>query len=132
MIKQLNIFIILLLGVSFTSYAQETDQIYSIVGTWKAEEDENSRWIFQNNGVLITDYLGVSDVLDKYDYNMSSDPPACGKGPVLVKSSRFNYLKLIDHEDNEVSCYYIMGLTDEYLTLKHTVNGYLAIFKKAN
>ena len=123
--------IVLLLFLSlFTincSVYKPKEEIEIIVGTWINEESPELKMIFKNNG-RCEDYInGV--LSDTYLYAISKTSPQCGQ--VVPTGELYSYLKLVNTKDsNEVYCYEILSLNDEYLQIRWVERGCHVSYKR--
>ena len=123
----------LLYGVSSDSLAQikgiqPSDEVL-IQAKWQSELDAKSFWEFKSDGKLYASYEGYIDI-DVYSYSITNTPPICPDAK-LSNEENLKYLKLIDQEDGDISCFYIYGLNNERLTVMDAVTGHIFPMIKA-
>ena len=120
-----SISIILLFGLSPNIYGQVkgADDNTLIQGKWKDEKDEKSIWEFRSDGKLYSTYEGFDEV-DVYTYNITSTPPICPDAK-LSNEQNIKYLKLVDQQDGDISCFYIYSLNENRLTVMDAVTGHI-------
>ncbi|MDO6389918.1 hypothetical protein Q4E40_07250 [Pontibacter sp. BT731] len=112
------------LGSDRNSIVQDS---IKILGTWLSEEDKNWKLVFTSDGKCIQHY--GDEVISTENYSISNTSPQCGLEFTVDANSTF--LQLINVGDESTICYYITGLSDEYLTLSVVGRGgVLAFFKK--
>ncbi len=99
----------------------------TIQGTWIAEKDAKSKWVFTGDGNCKRYYNG--ELLNTYAYSMNNTSPQCGK--TVPVNSNTQYLKLtkIGKVDTEY-CFEINGITTEKLSLRQVGRGGLLLFDK--
>ncbi|MFT6872177.1 MAG: hypothetical protein ACJAVN_001183 [Roseivirga sp.] len=99
----------------------------TILGTWIAEKDAKSKWVFTSDGNCKKYYNG--ELLNTYAYSMNNTSPQCGE--TVPVNSNTQYLKLtkIGKVDTEY-CYEINGITTEKLSLRQIGGGGLLLFNK--
>ncbi|HLP06177.1 MAG TPA: hypothetical protein VK152_12180, partial [Paludibacter sp.] len=91
----------------------------SIVGTWKFEEDSNSEMKFLSNNMCYRYYSGVLNETDSWA--ISNTSPQCGVTvPVDATAS---YLQLKDLKYNDVDCFLINGIRDEFMSISPVDGG---------
>jgi len=104
-------------------YAQEFDPgevEEQLVGTWVAEADPKSRWVFTEDGMLKQYVESELDQTVSYEVNAQCEDPFYG--PLEASSHQVAMLELT-RSDGEVSCKYITQWVEddperpEYFTL---------------
>ena len=119
-----------LLVLSFFSFFHagycQPKPVVSEIGEWKLTDDHNSRWEFKIDGKLLLQYEG-RDIDFSFSYNVSASKPVC-PGMEIGEQTNVTYLKRVNDLDGDIRCYYIMGLTEERLTLIDASNGRLSTF----
>ncbi|WP_139135285.1 hypothetical protein [Roseivirga sp. 4D4] len=104
-----------------------THQNESLEGTWMAEKDSKSKWVFTNDGKCKRYY--DNELLNTYVYSLSNTSPQCDK--TVPVNSKTQYLKLVKvgKVDSEY-CYEVNGITAEKLSLRQIGTGSLLLFDK--
>jgi len=104
-----------------------TYQNESLEGTWIAESDSKSKWVFTNDGKCKRYY--DNELLNTYVYSLSNKSPQCDK--TVPINSKTQYLKLVKvgKVDSEY-CYEVNGITSEKLSLRQMGRGGLLLFDK--
>ena len=117
----------LILISGFGSPITVDSQNQTILGTWIAEKDAKSKWVFTSDGNCKKYYNG--ELLNTYAYSMNNTSPQCGE--TVPVNSNTQYLKLtkIGKVDTEY-CYEINGITTEKLSLRQIGRGGLLLFDK--
>ncbi len=85
-----------------------------IIGTWISEEDTSWKIVFNSQGICYWYY--DNELTETFSYSISTTSPQCGYNVRSNVGEDF-YLKLIDQEDSTQSCYEILGVNDENLSL---------------
>ena len=114
---KLSIFILLVLIAVFiiTSFINtKTSEKDLIIGTWISEDDPNWTIEFTTDGNSQWNY--ISENPDNFTYNITTSSPQCGY-EVQVAGSQFSYLTLTDSSDGDITCYEILGVDNESLSL---------------
>ena len=104
--------------------------VVSEIGEWKCEKDLDSRWEFTRNGKLYTTYIGT-DSFDSYTYEILSTKPICPDVQLAVEPN-IKYLKIIDDEDGQISCFYIYALNDNRFTVMDALSGHILPFLRVD
>lgn len=120
------IFLLVLLS-SYMPVVTVDSQNQTIQGTWIAEKDAKSKWVFTSDGNCKKYYNG--ELQNTYAYSMNNTSPQCGE--TVPVNSNTQYLKLtkIGKVDTEY-CYEINGITTEKLSLRQVGRGGLLLFNK--
>lgn len=119
-----SILYILIIFTSGTLFAQEKSYFQNIVGTWGDPEQPNVKWVFDasNNCKWYKD----GNILATFTYVLSDVSPECN---ITVSSPTYKALRLIENtstsqflyndsaDPTENYCYYVNGITNEYLSL---------------
>lgn len=113
--------------LSMTTPFNDNQDNVAILGTWKLEEDHNSKWEFTRDGKMTSTYVGERGS-DSYSWSISHKTPQCGVDVTLEEG--INFIELIDNDDNSKSCYHIDGLNSSRLTLMNVKTGHLLRFLK--
>ncbi len=99
----------------------------SIVGTWIAEKDSKSKWVFTSDLKCKRYYDSV--LLSTYTYSISNTSPQCGE--TVPVEQHTSYLKLTKEGPvNSKRCYEINGITAEKLSLRVVDRGGLLLFDR--
>ncbi len=96
-----------------------------LIGAWVSEDDANWTIEFTTDGKCYWHY--TNDDTDTHDFSVSTSSPQCGYD-VRTNVTEDFYLRLIDQSDASESCYEILGVNEDSLslsTISLTVKNYL-------
>lgn len=117
----------LILISSFGSPITVDSQNQTILGTWIAEKDAKSKWVFTSDGNCKKYYNG--ELLNTYAYSMNNTSPQCAETVPVNGNTQYLKLTKIGKVDTEY-CYEINGITTEKLSLRQIGRGGLLLFNK--
>ncbi len=118
-------FIMIVFVLSFSCKAQQLQQnnyVSDIVGVWTDEEDNNYRLEFLTNGIC-KEYEGA-EVISSYNYSIEYNSCEEFSAPNVI------YLKWVDNENLETTCFEILNITDDTLSLMIIEKGKRLFFNK--
>jgi hypothetical protein len=82
--------------------------------TWINEDDSLWKVVFNENGLCYWYYN--NQITETFTYLISVTNPQCGYNVVINTGEDF-YLQLVDPEDATITCYEILGVDNESLSL---------------
>lgn len=123
---KLKLLILASLIIGYFLFSSFDDPSEEIIGTWILEDDQNSKWVFTQNGTCYWYYNSVLE--DSFSYSISQLPIQCGH-QVKTGGEDDYYLKLVD-QDNEEYCYEILGVSDTSLSLNFLGLADIKVFNK--
>jgi len=130
-LEQVKILIVgfILTGIFSFTILQLKQEDELIIGTWVSEDSLENRLVFSSDGTM-NEYINVTELFETYNYSISSTSPQC-RMEVNIGPT-FSYLKIININDSDdMYCYEILSLNDEYLQIRILGTGNSLLYKKS-
>ncbi len=98
----------------------------SIIGVWIAEDDNNSKLIFLDNGKCEEYYENKLE--SEYNFSISNNSTQCNES--VHTDGNTSYLRMVDVNNNDEYCYEINGITSTKLSLRFLNRGGFVIYSR--
>jgi hypothetical protein len=119
-----------LLHLSTSLFAQEyiQEEKKQIIGTW-ISEGGSIKLVF--TPITCKEFFS-GKYYTTYKYRISNDSIQCGEEVYINKDEQTSYLEMINYKTNDTTCYEIVGLESEILSIRYLGTAIPAVYNRMN